>query len=252
MEFQVRSFVSCVLEDAVDCFVEDTEEAIAIDYFAEDFDDTAEQEQVMVRVAEAATSTPCDEKNPMLQYLCRLLDGALSGKARVFETPRVPDALLASKRFARSRVATQLLCPRKELEKQVLLPLDCLPLSPPMALRGPNVSILLGSSKADLKPYVFAIPRPPSMPRVKQPMRRNIRQFTKVNITQEEDADTLPLRFSKTSAMALDLGQDAENSKLGKVEMTIGTGLLPPIDARGVSGGAAGWHVSDLRLSKAA
>eukprot|EP00434_Breviolum_minutum_P009621 symbB.v1.2.008471.t1/scaffold534.1/size190675/2 len=46
-------------------------------------------------------------------------------------------------------------------------------------------------------------------------------------------------------------GQDAENSKLGKVEMTIGTGLLPPIDAR-ISGGAAGWRVSDLRFSKAA
>lgn len=39
-----------------------------------------------------------------------------------------------------------------------------------------EVSMLLGAAKSDLTPctYTFSVPRPPSMPRVKQP-RRNVR-----------------------------------------------------------------------------
>lgn len=213
MDFEVRGFVSSVLEDAVDCFA-DAEEALAIDFFADDF-----QDEVEVPPSRDEVSTMPARREPnMMQYLCRLLDGALSGEARVFDKPPASDALLlAGKRFARSRAATEL-CPRNDTEKQVLLPLDCLPLSPPVALKGPRVAMLLGGSKA-FTPYVFSVPRPPSMPRVKQP-RRNVRPFiTKAPLilTNEdpEEAESFP-RFSKaSSAMALDLGLAEEFGNQG-------------------------------------
>eukprot|EP00435_Cladocopium_sp_Y103_P054014 s478_g17.t1 len=215
MEFEVRSFVSSVLEDAVDCFADDAEEAVAIDFFADDFqdEDTCQVEVLPSRDEVSTTSARHPEQNHMLQYLCRLLDGALSGEARVFEKPPAPDALLlAGKRFARSRVAQ--LCPRKEVEKQVLLPLDCLPLSPPVALRGPSVAMLLGGPKA-FTPYVFSVPRPPSMPRVKP--RRNVRPFitSKVPLTlTNQEAESSPrVSNASTSAMALDLGLPHEQSQ---------------------------------------
>lgn len=206
MDFEVRSFVSSVLEDAVDCFVDDAEEAVAIDFFADDFQDEDVLQVEVLPSRDEVSTMPAQREQNMLQYLCRLLDGALSGEARVFEKPPAADALLlAGKRFARSRVATEV-CPRNEVEKQVLLPLDCLPLSPPVALRGPSVAMLLGGPKA-FTPYVFSVPRPPSMPRVKQP-RRNVRPFitSKAPLTlTNEEAESFP-RFSKASAMALDLG----------------------------------------------
>lgn len=262
MDFEVRGFVSSVLEDAVDCFA-DAEEALAIDFFADDFQDEDILQVEVLPSHDEVSTMPARREQNMLQYLCRLLDGALSGEARVFEKPPASDALLlAGKRFARSRVATEL-CPRNDTEKQVLLPLDCLPLSPPVALRGPSVAMLLGGPKA-FTPYVFSVPRPPSMPRVKQP-RRNVRPFitSKAPLTlTNEEAESFP-RFSKTSsgssAMALDLGL-AEEFGNGKVDVTIGTGFLPRIEkgngrislsAGEVRGHKQGWLVSDWRQKAA-
>lgn len=257
MDFEVRSFVSSVLEDAVDCFVDDAEEAVAIDFFADDFQDEDVLQVEVLPSRDEVSTMPARREQNMLQYLCRLLDGALSGEARVFEKPPVADALLlAGKRFARSRVATEV-CPRNEVEKQVLLPLDCLPLSPPVALRGPSVAMLLGGPKA-FTPYVFSVPRPPSMPRVKQP-RRNVRPFitSKAPLTlTNEEAESFP-RFSKASAMALDLGLAEESGNgNGKVDVTIGAGFLPRIEKGNgrisAAGEVRGWLVSDWRQKAAA
>lgn len=230
---------------------------MAIDFFADDFQDEDVLQVEVLPSRDEVSTMPARREQNMLQYLCRLLDGALSGEARVFEKPPVADALLlAGKRFARSRVATEV-CPRNEVEKQVLLPLDCLPLSPPVALRGPSVAMLLGGPKA-FTPYVFSVPRPPSMPRVKQP-RRNVRPFitSKAPLTlTNEEAESFP-RFSKASAMALDLGLAEESGNgNGKVDVTIGAGFLPRIEKGNgrisAAGEVRGWLVSDWRQKAAA
>eukprot|EP00913_Durusdinium_trenchii_P013112 g12308.t1 len=186
MGFQVQSFVSSVLDDAVDCFLDDTlydshDEAAAVEYFPEDFLDLDAKDPQTVDPDPVETVDVAQlSKSPVFQYVCRLLDCALNREAQVFVKPDNA-VLLAGKRYAESRD---------------LLPLDCLPLSPALALAGPRGSILW--------------PRPPSMPRVRQP-RVNFRPFLKpqLGLTNEAPVKLTAERRpepSATSAMALDLG----------------------------------------------
>ncbi|CAJ1406231.1 unnamed protein product [Effrenium voratum] len=243
MDFQVRSFVSSVLEEAVDDFVDDVlvdapDEAAVVDFFPEDFDDEKE-------LSELSEPEPRELVRPVksnfFQYVCRLLDGALSGEAQVFEKP---GPCLAAQSYARSRVqaARKLLCPYQDLARPSLLPLDCLPLSAPLAFSVPQSIVL-------------SVPRPPAMPRVKQPRRR---PFTKslVSIDAKAIADTeAPPRPSDrmaASAMALDLGIE-KAEEMGKATVNFkGSGFLPRIDLSPKSAGGAdvvaGWRVDTWRL----
>mmetsp|Transcript_33867 Transcript_33867/g.78769 ORF Transcript_33867/g.78769 Transcript_33867/m.78769 type:complete len:287 (-) Transcript_33867:36-896(-) len=278
MEVQVDSFISCLVDGAIEEHTAfelslEAEEAESIEFFEEDFLDiewneerSAVEEPVQLQLKTSAerSSGTTPKPNALLKYMCQLLDGALNGQARIFEQAAAPlDYLAASKQPMPTRYAVY--SPKDQILQSAGLPLESP--KPPLAASGggfglrfkhPQRALLASQGQASTFP-LMQVPHPPSMPQTKRPPRRHFAVLTKngdaANAAQDQEVKAPMRQRPARSALALDLGlgtekpiEEPEDHDLRSNDVS-SQGFLPPITTyssktmAGLAESVAGWRL---------
>ncbi|CAE7291277.1 Kcnh7 [Symbiodinium necroappetens] len=187
MEMQVDGFISCLVDGAIEehtALELSLEDAESVDFFEEDFLDVEWNEersaveepvQLQVKTSAGRSSGITPKPNALLKYMCQLLDGALSGQARIFEQAAAPvDYLAAPNQPPRYACYAQIqpLCPKLSPTAPSA---SGVPGPPKTRFKHPQRAFLAQASTFPLK---LQVPRPPSMPQAKRPPRRHFAVLT--------------------------------------------------------------------------
>jgi len=301
----VDALVSSLLDEALEDHTAelfmgtDHEDAESVEFFAEDFDDSdACEDGLVVDLPLIAKhndtpeqqfhpSTSCSVSatpNVFLKYVCRLLDGALSGKASAFDQPSTHNSLFENLVFTGRHCADARLSSANKVgiaKTERALPVDCLPRSPPLtarpAFKRPSgffskpleqlAAVPMHNPASPSAGPQMQVPRPPAEPYAKRPQRRF---FGAARVQKAIDRDSslevakvlkAPASARLASAMELDLGEAEELEVVAKVvpEQEVRSpassgspGFLPPIVSfAGAAESVAGWQLGWSLTSKA-
>lgn len=269
MEMQVDGFISCLVDGAIEehtALELSLEDAESVDFFEEDFLDVEWNEersaveepvQLQVKTSAGRSSGITPKPNALLKYMCQLLDGALSGQARIFEQAAAPvDYLAAPNQPPRYACYAQIqpLCPKLSPTAPSA---SGVPGPPKTRFKHPQRAFLAQASTFPLK---LQVPRPPSMPQAKRPPRRHFAVLTTNgdagNAAVKDQEVNAPTRQRPTrSALALDLGlgtekpcEEPEDHDLHANDVP-SQGFLPPITTyssktmAGLAESVAGWRL---------